>query len=67
MGATPVIRVNYSGISGEGQKSDLNFPFPSSNWRTIMLQNRALPYTRVSTRYQIPDWSLIHQVLSTRV
>jgi len=28
-----------------------------------MPQNRALPYTRVSTRYQIPDWSLIHQEL----
>jgi len=28
MWATPVIRVNHSGISGEGQESARNLPFP---------------------------------------
>ena len=38
MWATPVIRVNYSGISGEGQESNLDLPFPRAIWKTTMPQ-----------------------------
>ena len=43
MWATPVIRVNYSGISGEGQESARNLTFPGVIWRTEMPHN--LPFT----------------------
>jgi hypothetical protein len=32
----PVIRANYSGISGEGQESARNLPFAGVIWRTVM-------------------------------
>ena len=46
MWATPVIRVNYSGISGEGQESARNLPFPGVIWRTAMPQLQTFPPTK---------------------
>ena len=40
LGPIPVIRVNYSGISGEGQESARNLPFPGVIWRTAMPHKR---------------------------
>jgi hypothetical protein len=39
----PVIRVNYSGISGEGQECDPNSPFP---WHPVKDGNAATPVIR---------------------
>jgi len=41
--ATSVIRVNYSGISGEGQESARNLPFPGVIWRTAMPHKLPFP------------------------
>jgi len=40
MWATPVIQVNYSGFSGEGQESARNLRFLGVIWRTAMPHNR---------------------------
>ena len=50
MWATPVIRVNYSGISGEGQESARNLPFPGVIWRTAMPQLRSFVTPALSSR-----------------
>jgi len=59
MWATPVIRVNYSGISGEGQESNLDLSFPKAIWKTTMPQLRTFPscslYSHFRPQTVIPE------------
>jgi len=52
MWATPVIRVNYSGISGEGQESARNLPFPGVTWRTAMPQLQTFPTSNLYSHFR---------------
>jgi hypothetical protein len=51
MWATPVIRVNYSGISGEGQEKARNLPFLGVIWRTAMPHKHSFPMCRGTFLY----------------
>ena len=60
MWATPVIRVNYSGISGKGQESARNLLFPGVIWRTAMPQLRTFVTFAITGSKMYRDKGAIH-------